>query len=494
MELGDDCTAEALGREILALGAERTVAGIIVQQPLPAGIPLRVVIDTLDPAKDIDGIHPLNAGLLSLGYDGFLPATAHAAVELLKRSGRGAGGPPRRRRRPLQRRRQAGRVPAPARARHGDDLPLAHAGPRRASCARRTSSWSPPAGRASSPARCCKPGAVVVDVGINVVEGRLVGDVDFESAARVASAITPVPGGVGPLTNAILLTHLVRAARNQAEGRTAPGAGSLRPSIPTSQPARLTARGRPPMSFPSDLDIARSVTPRPIGDIAAELGLRPDEIEYYGPTKAKVTLAGVERVGARAAARQVRGRDRDHPDARSARARRRRRSASPRASTGSGRKAAVAIRQPSLGPVFGIKGGAAGGGYSQIIPMEDFNLHLTGDIHAISAAHNLASAFLDNHLHHGNALGIDPFSIRWPRVVDISDRAIRRAVIGLGGKENGVPREAEWVITVASEVMAILALSRDLFDLRARLGRIVVATNRDGQGRHRPRTSASPAR
>ncbi len=234
------------------------------------------------------------------------------------------------------------------------------------------------------------------------------------------------------------------------------------------------------MSFPSDLDIARSVTPRPIGDIAGELGLRQEEIEYYGPTKAKVTLAGVERV------------ERERPRGKYVVV-----TAITPTPLGEGkttttvglaqglnrigRKASVAIRQPSLGPVFGIKGGAAGGGYSQIIPMEDFNLHLTGDIHAISAAHNLASAFLDNHLHHGNALGIDPFSIRWPRVVDISDRAIRKAVIGLGGKENGVPRESEWVITVASEVMAILALSKDLFDLRARLGRIVVATSRDGK-------------
>jgi formate--tetrahydrofolate ligase len=234
------------------------------------------------------------------------------------------------------------------------------------------------------------------------------------------------------------------------------------------------------MSFPSDLDIARSVTPRPIGDIAAELGLQQDEIEYYGPTKAKVTLAGVERV------------ERERPRGKYVVV-----TAITPTPLGEGkttttvglaqglnrigRKASVAIRQPSLGPVFGIKGGAAGGGYSQIIPMEDFNLHLTGDIHAISAAHNLASAFLDNHLHHGNALGIDPFSIRWPRVVDISDRAIRKAVIGLGGKENGVPREAEWVITVASEVMAILALSKDLFDLRARLGRIVVGTSREGK-------------
>ena len=131
-----------------------------------------------------------------------------------------------------------------------------------------------------------------------------------------------------------------------------------------------------------------------------------------------------------------------------------------------GRKAAVAIRQPSLGPVFGIKGGAAGGGYSQVIPMEDFNLHLTGDVHAIGAAHNLAAAFLDNHLHHGNALGIDVRSITWPRVVDISDRAIRKTIIGLGGRENGIVRESETVITVASEVMAVLALTASVLPAR----------------------------
>jgi formate--tetrahydrofolate ligase len=140
----------------------------------------------------------------------------------------------------------------------------------------------------------------------------------------------------------------------------------------------------------------------------------------------------------------------------------------------------VCIRQPSLGPVFGIKGGAAGGGYSQVIPMEDFNLHLTGDVHAIGAAHNLAAAFIDNHIHHGNARNIDPHAILWPRVVDISDRAVRRAVIGLGGRENGLPRETEWVITVASEVMAILALATDLQDLRVRLGRVVLAIAKDG--------------
>jgi methylenetetrahydrofolate dehydrogenase (NADP+)/methenyltetrahydrofolate cyclohydrolase len=237
VELGDDCTAETLGREILVLGAERAVAGIIVQQPLPPGIPLRVVIDTLDPAKDIDGIHPLNAGLLSLGYDGFLPATAHAAVELLKRSGVELTG---RRAVVVGRSNVVGKPAAFLLLREHATVTICHSRtPDLAVHLREADVVVVAAGRPGFiTGDMLKPGSVVVDVGINVVEGRLVGDVDFESAARVASAITPVPGGVGPLTNAILLTHLVWAARNQAEGRTAPGAGSLRPSIPTSQPAR----------------------------------------------------------------------------------------------------------------------------------------------------------------------------------------------------------------------------------------------------------------
>ncbi|HTS15761.1 MAG TPA: formate--tetrahydrofolate ligase [Candidatus Sulfotelmatobacter sp.] len=234
------------------------------------------------------------------------------------------------------------------------------------------------------------------------------------------------------------------------------------------------------MSFPSDLEIARAVKPKPIVDVARALGLHDDEIELYGSTKAKVALSAIRRL------------ERENPRGKYV------------VVTGItptplgegkstttvgvvqglqrlGHRAAVAIRQPSLGPVFGIKGGAAGGGYSQVIPMEDFNLHLTGDVHAIGAAHNLAAAFIDNHLHHGNALDIDPLGILWPRVLDISDRALRHVVIGLGGREDGVPRETEFVITVASEVMAVLALASDLEDLRARLGRIVLATTRGGR-------------
>ncbi len=231
--------------------------------------------------------------------------------------------------------------------------------------------------------------------------------------------------------------------------------------------------------MPSDLEIARSVTPRPILDVARDLGLRDDEIEPYGSTKAKIKLEAIERLEAeRPRGKYVvvtgmsptpLGEGKSTTTVGLAQGLNR-----------IGRKAAVCIRQPSLGPVFGIKGGAAGGGYSQVIPMEDFNLHLTGDVHAIGAAHNLGAAFIDNHIHHGNALGIDELSVLWPRALDISDRALRKVVVGLGGRENGYPRETEFVITVASEVMAVLALASDLADLRARLGRMVLATTRDG--------------
>ena len=234
------------------------------------------------------------------------------------------------------------------------------------------------------------------------------------------------------------------------------------------------------MSFPSDLEIARGVTPRPIADVAHDLGIADDELELYGPTKAKVTLEGIRRLEAErprgkyvlvtAITPTPLGEGKSTTSVGLA-----------EGLNHIGKKAAVCIRQPSLGPVFGIKGGAAGGGYSQVIPMEDFNLHLTGDVHAIGAAHNLAGAFLDNSLHHKNPLGIDPHGILWPRVVDISDRALRHVVIGLGGREDGIPRETEFVITVGSEVMAVLALATDIFDLRARLGRIVLATTTDGK-------------
>ncbi len=225
----------------------------------------------------------------------------------------------------------------------------------------------------------------------------------------------------------------------------------------------------------TDLEIAQSAHLRPIVEIARDLGLEEDDVELYGKYKAKVSLQVLEKLKDRPLGKYI--------DVTAI-------TPTPlgegktvttiglsMALNKIGKKSIVCIRQPSLGPVFGIKGGAAGGGYAQVVPMEDFNLHLTGDTHAVALAHNLLAAFIDNHIYHGNALRIDPFTISWPRVVDVSDRALRKVVIGLGGKENGIPRESGFDIAVASEVMAILALTTGLRDLRERLGRIVIGYN-----------------
>lgn len=228
----------------------------------------------------------------------------------------------------------------------------------------------------------------------------------------------------------------------------------------------------------SDIEIARDAAIRPIGDVAAEFGLLPGEVEPYGHFKAKVSLSAIERMGGVPDGKYI--------DVTAI-------TPTPlgegktlttvglgQALGAIGKRAVTCIRQPSLGPVFGIKGGAAGGGYSQVIPMEEFNLHLTGDFHAVSAAHNLCAAFLDNSIYQDNPLEIDPASVVWRRVVDISDRVLRDAVVGLGGRANGVPRQSGWDITSASEIMAILALTEDLGDLRRRIGGIVVAMTRSG--------------
>ncbi|MCQ4574164.1 MAG: formate--tetrahydrofolate ligase [Candidatus Brocadiales bacterium] len=230
---------------------------------------------------------------------------------------------------------------------------------------------------------------------------------------------------------------------------------------------------------PSDIEIAQAAKLKPIQEIAGSLGIQDDELEFYGKYKAKINLSILKRLEKKPNGKYIDvtaitptplGEGKTTTTVGLGMAMNR-----------IGKKTIIAIRQPSLGPVFGIKGGAAGGGYSQIVPMEDFNLHLTGDNHAVSVSHNLLSAFIDNHLMHGNKMGIDPYSITWPRVVDISDRALRHIIIGLGGKLNGVPREAGFEICVASEVMAILALATDLKDLRQRMGRIVIGSTRDGK-------------
>jgi formate--tetrahydrofolate ligase len=226
----------------------------------------------------------------------------------------------------------------------------------------------------------------------------------------------------------------------------------------------------------SDLEIAQEATLQPISKIASELGLLDDEVEQYGKYKAKISLEVLDRLKDRPNGKFIvvtgmtptpLGEGKTLTTVGLAQAMNR-----------IGKRTVANIRQPSLGPTFGVKGGAAGGGNSQVVPMEDFNLHLTGDTHAVSMAHNLLAAMIDNHLNHGNTLEIDPFSISWPRVVDISDRALRHVIIGLGGKEDGVPRETSFDIAVASEVMAVLGLATSVTDLRERLGRIIVAMNK----------------
>ena len=234
VELPADASEGDVSEALAGLQADPRVAGIIVQQPLPRTIGLRAVIDTLDPMRDIDGIHPLNAGLLSLGYDGFLPATAHASVEILKQSGIPIVG---KHCVVVGRSNVIGKPASLLMLRENATVTVCHSKTQDLPGIVRTADIVIVAiGKANFvKGDWLKPGAVVVDVGINVVDGKLVGDVEFESAAKVASAITPVPGGVGPLTNAILLTHLVRAARARATGNIPLGAHSLAVPAPEAK-------------------------------------------------------------------------------------------------------------------------------------------------------------------------------------------------------------------------------------------------------------------
>lgn len=228
----------------------------------------------------------------------------------------------------------------------------------------------------------------------------------------------------------------------------------------------------------SDIEIAQQAKLLPIKEVASQLGITEDELEFYGKYKAKLTDELANRVSGNSDGKLVlvtainptpAGEGKTTTTA-----------GLGQAMAKIGKKAVIALREPSLGPVFGIKGGAAGGGYAQVLPMEDINLHFTGDMHAITAANNLCCAMLDNHMQQGNELMIDPRRILIKRCLDMNDRALRNIVIGLGGKVNGIPREDHFIITVASEVMAILCLADDIEDLKARLGRILVAYNYNG--------------
>ena len=229
----------------------------------------------------------------------------------------------------------------------------------------------------------------------------------------------------------------------------------------------------------TDIQIAQEATMLPIKEVTAKIGLTEDDLELYGKYKAKISNEYWNKI-------------KDNEDGKLVLV-----TAINPTPAGEGKttitvglgqalgqlnkKAVIALREPSLGPCFGIKGGAAGGGYSQVVPMEDLNLHFTGDFHAITSANNLLAAMLDNHIQQGNVLGIDPNQIVWKRCVDINDRVLRNIIVGLGRKVDGTVREDHFVITVASEIMAILCLADDLADLKERLGKIIVAYTYDGK-------------
>lgn len=228
----------------------------------------------------------------------------------------------------------------------------------------------------------------------------------------------------------------------------------------------------------SDIEIAQKNVMEPISKIAEKLDIHPEELEQYGHYKAKISLDVLKRLEKKPNGKLVlvtaitptpAGEGKSTTSI-----------GLVQALNKIGKKAIVALREPSLGPVFGIKGGAAGGGYAQVVPMDDINLHFTGDMHAITAANNLLSAMIDNHIHQGNELRIDARQISWRRVMDMNDRALRHVVVGLGGKPCGFVREDGFMITVASEIMAILCLAHDIEDLKERFGRIVIGPDLDG--------------
>lgn len=368
-----------------------------------------------------------------------------------------------------------------------------------------------------------KPGAIVIDVGTNYVPDstkksgeRLVGDVEYEAASEVASFITPVPGGVGPMTVAMLLQNVVNATTHYFEKQKS------RKIMPL--PLKLLE------SVPSDIEVSRAQVPKHITQVADEVGIATGELEPYGAYKAKVDLNLLKRLDHRRNGKYVvvtgitptpLGEGKSTTTMGLAQA----------LGAHVGRLTFANVRQPSQGPTFGIKGGAAGGGYSQVIPMDEFNMHMTGDIHAITAANNLLAAAIETRIFHENSqknaalykrlvpakngkrvfapimfrrlkklgiektnpddltedeiarfarLDIDPDTITWRRVLDVNDRHLRGITVGTAHTEKGQTRETGFDISVASECMAILALSTDLRDMRERLGRMVVAASRSG--------------
>jgi len=524
VQLPESITEAELLQIITNFNNDPTIHGILVQLPVPKHISEHAVTSAVAEQKDVDGFGASNIGELSKrgGRPLFIPCTPKGVMVLLKESGVELKG----KNAVVLGRSDIVGSPISSLLRSADATVTV--------CHSRTENLQQEIKRADIlvaaigkphfvKGEWLKPGAVVIDVGTNHIPDktkksgqRLVGDVDFDSAAEVASKITPVPGGVGPMTVAMLLQNVVDSATTYFERQKARHIKPL--------PLKLQT------PVPSDIAISRAQHPKAITTVAEEVGIAAHELEPYGASKAKVDLKLLQRLGHRKNGRYVlvtgitptplgEGKSTTTVGLTQALA------------GHLGRIAFANVRQPSQGPTFGIKGGAAGGGFSQVIPMDEFNLHLTGDIHAISAANNLLAAAIETRMFHESTqkdgalykrlvpakkgkrefqpimfrrlkklgitktnpneltedeihrfarLDIDPETITWRRVLDVNDRHLRGITIGTAPTEKGHTRETGFDISVASECMAILALSNDLRDMRERLGRMVVATSRNG--------------
>ncbi|KAL1944657.1 hypothetical protein VTO73DRAFT_3087 [Trametes versicolor] len=510
------------------LNEDESVSGILVQLPLGSHVGAdgeRTVTEAVSPEKDVDGFHAYNIGHLSSRASDplFTPCTPSGVIRLLDSTGVQIAGS----RAVVLGRSDIVGSPVAAMLRHRDaTVTQCHSRTKNLEAIVKEADIVVSAiGKAQLvKGEWLKPGAVVIDVGTNYIPDatkksgqRLVGDVDFDSAAAVASHITPVPGGVGPMTVALLMVNTLKAAERLWEETRAR----------RIKPLKLDILAK----VPSDIEIAMAQTPKPVAQLAHELGLHPDEVELYGKYKAKVELSVLDRLAHRKDGKYIviagitptpLGEGKSTTTIGLAQA----------LGAHLGRPAFACVRQPSQGPTFGIKGGAAGGGYSQVIPMDEFNLHLTGDIHAVTAANNLLAAALDARMFHEGTqsdkalysrlvpskkgkrefaplmfkrlkklgidktdpneltpeeinhfarLDIDPETITWNRVLDTNDRFLRKITIGQNPTEQGHERVAGFDIAVASECMAVLALTTGLADMRERLGAMVVATSKRGE-------------
>ncbi|CAL1574972.1 unnamed protein product [Knipowitschia caucasica] len=529
LKLPKTATESEILHAITEVNENSSIHGLIVQLPLDSihKIDTEKVTNAVAQEKDVDGLTSVNAGKLARGdlRDCFIPCTPNGCMELIKQTGISVAG---------KKAVVLGRSKIVGAPMH-DLLLWNHATV--TTCHSKTVDLDLEVGRADIlvvgigqaemvKGEWIKKGAVVIDCGINPIPDesrpngkRVVGDVHYASARERADFITPVPGGVGPMTVAMLMANTVQSAKRFLETNQ-PGKWNI-----TYNELKLEK------PVPSDIVISRSCIPKPIDQLAKEVGLLSDEVELYGKTKAKVQLSIMKRLQAQPDGKYVvvtgitptpLGEGKSTTTIGLVQA------------LGAHMKLNVfaCVRQPSQGPTFGIKGGAAGGGYSQVIPMEEFNLHLTGDIHAITAANNLVAAAIDARMFHEATqsdkalynrlvplsggkrvfsdiqlkrlkklgidkteptslteeeitrfarLDIDPNTVTWQRVMDTNDRFLRKITIGQSSTEKGFTREAQFDITVASEIMAVLALTSSLADMRTRLSKMVVATSKSGE-------------